>query len=125
MPAVKLRRGGAETGVASGACDGLPCCSGGIFKTGSAISLLLFGRLVGRILNGVAHVLFDRFQLRQQAMGVGRADALKRGRRGVGARPRQFAEQWPRGLAQIQSVDAPVRIVATALDPAIVTQLVD
>ena len=58
-------------------------------------------------------------------MGIGGVDAVKRGRRQFGAKPRELAQQRARGLAQIKTVDAAVVLVAAALDQAIVAELVD
>src|SRR5882724_551379 len=124
MAAIKRRRGSAAS-LVRGLADGLAFCSGGNFSTGSAIALLIFSEFFGRILDRVAHVFLDRFQLSEQAVGLSRADAFERGRRQLGTKPAQLGEQWARGLAQMEAVDAAVGFVATPLDPAIVTEPVD
>src|SRR5260370_34120721 len=123
MPAINRRRGSAASLVRG--LGGLPFCSGGNLRTGSAIALLLLWRFTGWILNGVAHVFLDRFQLVEQAMGVGRIDAFERGRRQLRTQPAQFAQQRTRSLAQIEAVDAAVGIVAAAFDPAVVAEAID
>src|SRR5260370_660626 len=110
MAAIKRRRGSAAILIRG--FGGLPFWSGGNFRTGSAKALLLLWRFTGWILNGVAHVFLDRFQLVEQAMSIGRIDAFERGRRQLGAQPAQFAQQRTRGLAQVEAVDAAVGIVA-------------
>src|SRR5260370_37060790 len=86
-----------------GGFGGLPFCSSGNLRTGSDIALLLLWRFTGWILNGVAHVFLDRFQLVEQAMGVGRIDAFERGRRQLRTQPAQFAQQRTRSLAQVEA----------------------
>jgi len=93
--------------------------------TGSAIALLLSGRFAGWGLDGIADVFLDDFELGEQAVGIGRIDAFQRGRGQFGAQPCELGEQRARGLAQIETVDAAVVVVAAALDPAIVAELVD
>src|SRR5258708_3403008 len=83
------------------------------------------GRIRWGVLDGVAHVFLDGFELVEQAVGVGRTDALQRRGGQFGAQAAQFAEQRAGGLAQIKPVDAAVGLVAAALDPAIVAELVD
>src|SRR5260370_30220009 len=101
MAAIKRRRGSAAILIRG--FGGLPFCSGGNFRTGSANALLLLRRFTGWILNGVAHVFLDRFELVEQAMGVGWIDAFERGRRQLGAQPAQFTQQRTRSLAQIEA----------------------
>src|SRR5258705_9014061 len=123
MPAIRRRRGSAASfgrGVA-----GLPFCSGGNLSTGSAITLLLSRRFVRRMLDRVANVLLDQVELSEQAVGVGGIDAVERGDRQFGAKPRELSEQGTRRLAQIEAVDAAIVLVAAAFDPAIVAELVD
>src|SRR6201996_3839823 len=120
MPAISRRRGSAASFF--GGAAGLPFCSGGNLRTGSAILLFflgefLLGRLVGWILDRVADVLLDRLQLGQQAVRIGGIDAVERGRGEFGTKPGELAEQRPRGLAQIEAVDAAVAVVAAAFDP--------
>src|ERR1700759_1642666 len=114
MPAISRRRGSAASFFGGEA--GLAFCSGGNLRTGSAILLFFlgkfFGRLVSWILDRVADVLLDRFQLGEQAMRIGGIDAVERGRSEFGAQAGQFAEQRPCGLAQIEPVDAAVAVVA-------------
>src|SRR5476649_400900 len=74
MPASSRRRGSVAS-LIRGLTGGLAFCSGGNFSTGSAIALLLLRWFARRILDRVADVFLDRFQLREQAMGVGRVDA--------------------------------------------------
>src|SRR6266403_2894096 len=111
MAAINRRRGSVAS-LARGLADGLAFCSGGNFSTGSAIALLISSESAIRILERVAHVFLDRFQLSEQTVGVGGADALKRGRRQLGTKPAQLGEQRARGLAQIKAVDAAVGFVA-------------
>src|SRR6267154_5067072 len=106
MAAIKRRRGSAAILIRG--FGGLPFWSGGNFRTGSAKALLLLRRFTGWILNGVAHVFLDRFQLLEQAMGVGRIDAFERGSGQLGTQPAQLAQQRACGLAQIEAVDAAV-----------------
>src|SRR5580692_831218 len=117
MPAIKRRRGSAAS-LVRGLAGGLPLASGANLRTCSAIALLLPRRLSGWILNRVAHVFLDRLQLGEKTVGVGRVDAVKRGRRQFGAQPGELAEKRPRRLAQEEPVDAAVAIVAAAFDPA-------
>src|SRR4051812_31539689 len=121
--ASRRRRGSAAIffGELSG---GTPFCSAGNFSTGSAIVLLLFLSFFVGALDGVANVFLDGFELSEQAVRVGRVDALERRRRQLGAQSAQFAEQRPCRLAQIEPVDTAVGIVAAALDPAIVAKTV-
>src|SRR6185369_15856218 len=100
-------------------------CSGWNLSTGSAITRLLSRRFVRRMLDRVANVLLDQVELGEQAVGIGGIDAVERGCRQFGAQPGELAEQGPRGLAQIEAVDAAVFFIAAAFDPAIVTELVD
>src|SRR5260370_23044261 len=123
MAAIKRRRGSAAILIRG--FGGLPCLSGRNFRTGSAKALLLLWRFTGWILNGVAHVFLDRFQLVEQAMGVGRIDAFERGRRQLGAQPAQFAQQRARSLAQIEAVFAAGGIVAPVFGPAPVAEARD
>src|ERR1700681_1086151 len=116
MPAINRRRGSAAI-LMRGLSGGAPFCSGGNLRIGSANALLLSWWFAGGILDGVAHVFLDLFQLGQQAMGVGRIDAVECGGRQFGAQPAQFAEQRAGGLAQIEPVDAAVAVVAAALAP--------
>src|SRR4029079_5634327 len=125
MPAIRARRGSAESFGRDSGDAGLPFCSGGNLSTGSAIALFLSRRLVRRMLDRVANVLLDAVELVEKAMGVGGVDAVERGRRQFGAQPGEFSQQGPRRLAQIEAVDAAVVSVAAAFDPAIVTELVD
>src|SRR5258707_12303087 len=121
MPAIRRRRGSAASfgrGVV-----GAPFCSGGNLRTGSAIALFLSRRLADGILDRVTNVLLDLFELREQAVGIRRIDALQRGRGKFGAQPGQLAEQRTGGLLQVETVDATVGFVAAALDPAIVAEL--
>src|ERR1700751_1026937 len=97
MPASSRRRGSAAT-FTLGVAAGLPFCSGGNLRTGSAIALLFLGRLSGRVLNRIAYVFLDGFELGEQAVGVGGIDALERGRREFGTQPAQLAQQRPRGV---------------------------
>src|SRR3982074_209068 len=120
MPAINRRRGSAAILVRG--FGGLPVWSGGNFRTGSAIALLLLRRFTGWILNGVAHVFLDRFQLVEQAMRGGWSDAFERGPRQLGTQPAQLAQQRTRSLAQIEAVAAAVGIVAAAFDPAVIAQ---
>src|SRR3954468_23538820 len=126
MPAISRRRGSAARfgrGVGSAAFCSAALCSGGNLSTGSAIALFFPWWFAGRILDRVANVFLDRFQLREQAVSVGGIDAFERGRGEFRAQAPQFAKQRPRRLAQIQAIDAAVAVVAAALDPAIVAKL--
>src|SRR5258706_8772274 len=116
MLAIKRRRGSAAILVRG--FGGLPFWSGGNFKIGSAKALLLLRRSTGWILNGVAHVFLDRFQLVEQAIGVGRIDAFERGCRQLGTQPAQFAQQRTRSLAQIEAAYAAAGIPAPPSGPA-------
>src|SRR5207253_4207519 len=111
IPAIRRRRGSAAI-LVRGFGEGLAFWSGGNFSTGSAIVLFLPRRFARRSLYRVAHVFLDGFQLNKQTVGVCGVDALERGRRQLGAQPAQLAEQWARGLAQIEPVDAAVAVVA-------------
>src|SRR3954467_12575324 len=123
MPAISRRRGSAASFF--GGLAGLPFCSAGNLRTGSAIPLFFLWGFAGRILDRVAHVFLDRFQLGEQAMRVGRVDAVERRRGEFGTGPCEFPEQGGGGLAKKKAVDPPVGFVATAFDPVIVTKLVD
>src|SRR5215471_16414126 len=107
MAASRRRRGSAASFLV-GRPEGAPFCSGGNLSTGSAITLLLLGRVGIRILNRVTHVFLDGFELRQQPLRIDRIDAVERGRREFRAQARQLAEQLASGLAQIEAVDAAV-----------------
>src|ERR1700743_3171546 len=124
MAAISRRRGSAASFFWPGFA-GAPFCSGGNLRTGSAILLFFLRWFAGRILDRVAYVFLDRFQLGEQAMRIRRTDAVERGRGEFGAQACEFAEQRPGGFAQIEPVDAAVGVVAAAFDPAIVTELVD
>src|ERR1700761_5534729 len=121
MPAISRRRGSAAS--FGGGEAGLPFCSGGNLRAGSAILLFFlgkfFGGLASRILDRVADVLLDRFQLGQQAVRVGRVDAVERGRGEFGGQTSELPEQRPCGLAQKETIDAAVAVVAATFDPAI------
>src|SRR5882724_10629142 len=121
MPAISRRRGSAASFGRAGEA-GLAFCSGGNLSTGSANALLLSGRFAGRILDRVANVFLDRFELGEQAVGVSGVDAFQRGRRQFGAQAPELAQQRTRRLLQIEPVDAAVGLVAAALDPAIVAE---
>src|SRR5260370_19774829 len=114
MPAISRRRGSAASLVRAGAA-GLPFWSGGNLRMGSANALLLSGRFTGRVLDRVANVFLDRFELREQAVGIGGIDAFQRGRGEFRAQARELAQQRARGLLQIEAVDAAVGLVAAAL----------
>src|ERR1700737_346658 len=105
MPAISRRRGSAAS-LIRGLTGGAPFCSGGNFRIGSAIALLLLRWRARWILNGVADVCLVGFQLREQAVRIGRIDALERGRGQLRAQPAQFSQQLAPGLAQIEAVDA-------------------
>src|SRR5215470_3922438 len=77
--AASSRRRGSAASFLVGRPEGAPFCSGGNLSTGSAIALLLLGRVGIRVLNCVTHVFLDRFELRQQPLRVGRIDAVERG----------------------------------------------
>src|SRR5258705_6942567 len=124
MPAIRRRRGSAASFGRDVGDTGLFFCSGGNLSTGSAITLLLSRRFVRRMLDRVANVLLDQVELGEQAVGIGRVDALQRGRGEFGAQPSELAEQGTRDLAQIEAVDAAVVLVAAAFDPAIIAELV-
>src|ERR1700710_1712898 len=83
-PASRRRRGSAATffGEVSG---GTPFCSAGNFSTGSAIARFFLLGFFIRALDGVANVFLDGFELSEQAVRVGRADALQRGCGELGA----------------------------------------
>src|SRR3954471_23066831 len=118
MPAISRRRGSAASfgrGVASA-----PFCSAGNLSTGSAIALFFPGWFAGRILDRVANVFLDRFELGQQPMGVGGVDAYERRRRQLRTQAAELAQQRAGGFLQIKAVDAAVGLVAAAFDPAIV-----
>src|SRR4051812_40990884 len=119
MPAISRRRGSAASFGRAGAA-GLPFCLGADFSTGSAHALFLSGRFAGRVLDRVTDVFLDRFELCEQAVSIGRIDALQRGRGEFGAEACELAQQRTCGLLQIEPVDAAVGLVAAALDPAIV-----
>src|SRR3954447_18141304 len=108
-PASRRRRGSAA--IFFEGAGGTAFCSAGNFNTGSAIALLLFLSFFVGALDGVANVLLDGFELAEQAVCVGRIDALQRGRRQFGAQPAQFAKQRARRLAQIEPVDAAVAVI--------------
>src|SRR3954468_18725751 len=117
MPAISRRRGSAARfgrGVGSAAFCSAALCSGGNLSTGSAIALFFPGWFAGRILDRVANVFLDRFELGEQAVGVGGIDAFQRGRRQFGAQAAELAQQWARGLLEIEAVDATVGLVAAA-----------
>src|SRR3954451_14733435 len=98
MPAISRRRGSAASfGRAVGAA-GLPFCSGANLRTGSANALFLSGRFAGRVLDRVANVFLDRFELGEQAVGISGIDALQRGRGEFRAQPGELAEQRTCGL---------------------------
>src|SRR5580693_10734207 len=102
MPAISRRRGSAAS-LVCGLAE-LPFCSGGNFRIGSAIALLLSRRFPRSVLNGVTHVFLDGFELSQKAVGVGRIDAFERGCCEFGAQPAQFAKQRTSGLLQVEPV---------------------
>src|SRR5215813_13618862 len=104
MPASRRRLGSAAS-FTRGLAGGAPFCSGGNFRTGSAIALLLSGFACGA-LDGVSYILFDHFQLSEQPMGIGWMNAAERGRGEFGAQPRELAEQRAAGLQEIEAVDA-------------------
>src|SRR5207344_563568 len=112
--AIRRRRGSAASFLPPGA-GGLPFCSGGNLRTGSAITLFLSGRIHGWVLHGVADVFLDGLQLRQQTVGVSRGDAVERGGGEFRAEASELAEQRARRLLQVQPVDAAVVLVAAAL----------
>src|SRR6476469_1328141 len=123
MPAISRRRGSAASfGRAVGAA-GLPFCSGGNLRTGSANALLLSG-FAGRILDRGANVFLDGLELGEQAVGIGGIDAFQRGGGELRAQAGELAEQWACGLLQKEAVDAAIGLVAATLDPVIVAQLV-
>src|SRR5882757_9656967 len=124
MPAIRRRRGSAAI-LLRGLVGGLPFCSGGNLRIGSAIALFLSRRLDDGILDRVTNVLLDLFELGEQAVGIGGIDAYQRGRGEFGTQPGELAEQGAVGLLQIETVDAAVGFVPAALDPAIVAELVD
>src|SRR5438270_6259713 len=101
----KPRERGLLAAAWSGCSGGVAFCSAGNFSTGSAIALLLFLSFLVCALDGVAHVFLDGLELRQQPVRIGRIDASQRSGGKFRAQPAQFAEQRPRGLAQIQPVD--------------------
>src|SRR4029077_18678176 len=119
------RRRGAAGGLVVGASGGLAFCSGGNFRTGSAITLLFLCLFARHGLDGVADVFLDLFQLREQPLRVSRVDAVERGRGQFGAQLGELQQQRSRRLAQIEPVDAAVVFVAAPLDPAVVAELVD
>src|SRR3954465_9694475 len=104
----KKPRRGLLAAAWSGCSGGLAFCSAGNFSTGSAIALLLFLGFLVCALDGVADVLLDRLQLREQPVRIGWSDPVQRGGREFRPQPAQLAEQGSRGLAQIQAVDAAV-----------------
>src|SRR5581483_4526204 len=122
MPASRRRRGSAAS-LIRGLTGGAPFCSGGNFRTGSAIALLLSGFACGG-LDGVSYIFLDLFQLCEQPKGIGRVDAVKRGRGEFGAQPRELAEQRASGLEQIEPIDASVARVTPPLDPVVLAELV-
>src|ERR1700760_4139363 len=103
------RRGAPASLVRAGPC-GAPFCSGGNLRTGSAIALLLLV-IDAFALDGVAHIFLDGLQLGETAMSIGAVDALERGRRELRTQAAQFAEQRPRGLAQIKTVDPAIGFI--------------
>src|SRR6266700_810237 len=115
MPAISRRRGSAASFGRADGDAGLPFCSGGNLRMGSANALFLSGRFAGRVLDRVTNVFLDRFELGEQAVGIGGIDAFQRGRGEFRAQARECAEQWARGLLQIEAVDAAVGLVAAAL----------
>src|SRR5947199_10410535 len=100
MRAIKRRRGSAAM-LFFGVANGLPFCSGGNFRTGSAIALLLFRRFRRRGLYCVTNVFLDGLQLGHHAVSVGGTDALERSGGQFGASTAHFAEQRPRRLAEV------------------------
>src|SRR4029078_7141465 len=93
MPAISRRRGSAASfGRAAGAA-GLPFCSGGNLRTGSANALLLSG-FAGRILDRGANVFLDGLQLGEQAVGIGGIDAFQCGGGELRAQAGERAAQW-------------------------------
>src|SRR5437763_3348879 len=104
MPAIRRRRGSAAILVRS-LPGGLLFCSGGNLRIGSAIALFLSRRLDDGILDRVANVLLDRFELGEQAMGIRGIDAFQRGGGEFGTQPGELAEQRASGLLQIKAVD--------------------
>src|SRR6185312_2577953 len=124
MPAISRRRGSAASFLV-GRPEGAPFCSGGNLRTGSAIALLLLGRFGFMTLNGVTHVFLDGFELGEKPVGVGGIDSLQRSGGQLQAEARELGEQRAGRLLQIETVDAAVVLVAAALDPAIVAELVD
>src|SRR6478752_3992165 len=111
MPAISRRRGSAASFGRTAGAAGLPFCSGGNLRMGSANALLLSG-FAGRILDRVANVFLDRFEVGEQAVGVSGIDAFERGRGEFRAQTRELAEQRACGLLQIEAVDATVGLVA-------------
>src|SRR5215469_1022968 len=111
MPAIRRRRGSAAS-LTRGFAGGAPFCSGGNFRTGSAIALLLSLVRCGG-LDGVSYIFLDLFQLSEHAMGIGRMDAVERGRGEFGAQAGELAEQLASGFEQIETVDSTVGGVAT------------
>src|SRR5438477_8488144 len=109
MPAIRRRRGSAAS---FGRAVGLPFCSGGNLRIGSAIALFLSRRFGRRILDRVANVLLDGFHLSKQAVRISGVDAFQRSRGEFGAQPGELAEQGTRGLLQVKTVDAAVGFVA-------------
>src|SRR6267154_4155730 len=103
MPAISRRRGSAASFGRAAGVAGMPFCSGGNLRTGSANALFLSGRFAGRILDRVANVFLDRFELCEQAVGVSGIDAFQRGRGEFRAEPSELAEQRTRGLLQIEA----------------------
>src|ERR1700724_3091413 len=99
MPANMARLGSAASLVRGR--GGLPFCSGGNFRIGSAIALLLSWRVPRGVLNGVTHVFLDLLELSQKPVSVGRIDAFERGRGELGAQPAQLAEQRAGRLLQV------------------------
>src|ERR1700730_18144999 len=110
-PASRRRRGSAA--IFSGEdAGGTPFCSAGNFNTGSAIARFFLLRFFVRILDRVADVFLDGFEVAEQAVRIGRVDAFQRGRRQFGTQAAQFGEQRARRLAQIKPVDAAIGVVA-------------
>src|SRR5215472_16088008 len=101
MPASRRRRGSAAS-LMRGFAGGTPFCSGGNFRTGSAITLLLPGFTRGG-LDRVSYIFLDLFQLCEQPMGIGRMNAVERGRGEFGAQAGELAEQLAPGLQQIET----------------------
>src|SRR5262249_6129752 len=109
--AASSRRRGSAASFLVGRPEGAPFCSGGNFNTGSAIALFFLLRVRLKVLDRSAHVFLDGFELREQAVGVRRTDAVERRRGELRAEPRELAEQLTSGLAQIEAVDPSVVLV--------------